>query len=121
MNASLSKTILAIALSGASAFLFASANAAPVEVTDQVVASFNRLLNHAPARAAVAAVPKDEADPLRASLNAVLWEQPSYHLPVMSASRPRLSCLNLQHRNVSGDVKDSSREMNEIAHFRPSV
>jgi hypothetical protein len=70
---------------GASAAIAQAAPAAAA--TDQVAASFDRLLNHAPTLT-VAAVPATltaDADPLRASVSVVLWDSPSYHLPVKSA------------------------------------
>lgn len=59
-----------------------TAQAAPAMEADQVTASFERLLNHKPADIAVAVPAKSKAgaDPLFATVNAVLWEQPSYHL-----------------------------------------
>lgn len=88
MNKSLLKTTLAVALSAVSVSVFASTYAPSAQAPDQVVASFGRLLNHTPATTAVAvpAASKSEMDPLPASVNAVLWEQPSYHLPVKSTS-----------------------------------
>ena len=74
-----------IALMGASAPI---AHAAPAGgAPDQVAASFDRLLNHAPtgAAATVPATLTVDADPLRSSVSAVLWDAPSYHLPVKSA------------------------------------
>lgn len=90
MNKSLLKTTLAVALSAISVSVFASTYAPSADASDQVVASFGRLLNHTPVTTAVAlpAASKSEADPLPASVNAVLWEQPSYHLPVKSAPLP---------------------------------
>lgn len=90
MNKPLLKTTLAVALSAVSVCVFASNYAPPAQAPDQVVASFDRLLNHTPATMAVAvpAASKAKTDPLPASVNAVLWQQPSYHLPVKSASLP---------------------------------
>jgi hypothetical protein len=67
--------------------MFASAYMAPAKEQDQVVAGFDRLLAHTPPTAASAppAASKGVADPLAASVNAVLWERPSYHLQVKSA------------------------------------
>lgn len=87
MNKSLLKVALAVVLSAISVSVFASTYAPSAEAPDQVVASFGRLLSHTPATIAVAfpAASKSEADPLPARVNAVLWERPSYHLPVKSA------------------------------------
>ena len=67
----------AVVLIGAS-----SPIAQAAEMTDQVVASFDRLLNHTPTATAVAApvAPTVDADPLRDNLNAVLWTSLPYHL-----------------------------------------
>lgn len=73
-----------VALMGASAPI---SYAAPASTTDQVAASFDRLLNHTPTGTApaVPAALAADADPLRSSLNVVLWEKPSYHLPAKYA------------------------------------
>lgn len=85
MYAPLLKTTRAVALSAASMSAFAATDV-PDEPKDQVAASFERLLNHSPARAAIPTRPKTETDPLLAGVTAVLWEQPSYHLPIKSAA-----------------------------------
>lgn len=81
------KTSVAIALSTLSLSALASGSTLPPEVPDQVVASFTRMLDH-PVTSIAVKVPeslKAESDPLRASVNTVLWEQPSYHLPTQYA------------------------------------
>jgi hypothetical protein len=87
MNKSIQKAIFAVALSSGAFSVFASNLTLAPEVPDQVVASFDRLLNH-PATSIAMMEPassRAESDPLHASVNAVLWEQPSYHLPVKYA------------------------------------
>jgi hypothetical protein len=56
---------------------------------DQVLASFERMLNHQASRAVAVAVER-EADPLRKAVLAVLWEQQpaSYHLSTQVAAAP---------------------------------
>ena len=80
-----------VALMGASAAIAQAAPAA--EATDQIVASFDRLLNHVPTgtAASVPATLTADADPLRFSVSAVLWDSPSYHLPVKTAQLPTRS------------------------------
>lgn len=87
MNKSLLNTIFAAALSAVSVSVFAADDAPPAAPPDQVVASFERLLTHSSTPMAVAetAASKSETDPLRDSVNTVLWAQPSYHLPVTYA------------------------------------
>ncbi|WP_136416326.1 hypothetical protein [Herbaspirillum sp. ST 5-3] len=88
MNKALLNTVFAVAMSAVSLDVFASSDAASSMPAEQVAASFERLLNHTPADTPVA-LPRTsskESDPLRAGLSAVLWEQPSYHLPIRSAS-----------------------------------
>lgn len=60
-----------------------TAYAMPAVGTDQVIASFERLLNHTPADTAVAvpAGSKAGADPLLAGVNTVPWKRLSYHPP----------------------------------------
>lgn len=87
MNTSLLKTILALAFAAVSFSMPSAAFAAPAETTDQVTASFDRLLKPTPTK--TAAVPQStttfRADPLMASVNAVLWQKPSYHMPAQVA------------------------------------
>lgn len=87
MNKSMLKTIFAMTLSAAAVSAFAANSAPPAAASDQVVASFERLFAHSATPTAVAypAVPGAEQDPLRASVNAVLWTQPSDHVPVKYA------------------------------------
>lgn len=64
-----------------------SAHADAPVATNQIAASFDRLLSHSSVNTAVA-VPvafRAEADPLRKHLSVVLWDEPSYHLPVQYA------------------------------------
>lgn len=55
--------------------------------SDQFSASFDRMLNHEATFTQVAVPPASSAaaDPLREQLTVVLWEEPSYHLPVWYA------------------------------------
>jgi hypothetical protein len=62
----------AIILAGAAC---SAAHAGPVEPSDQVAASFQRLLDHEPARTTPAVPQAKVADPLRASISAVLWAE----------------------------------------------
>lgn len=70
---------------------FALANPnAPVASTaphDPLTASFERLLQPAPAptRLALPAARTEEVDPLRVHLSARLWAEPSYHQPLRVA------------------------------------
>ena len=87
MNQSLASAVLAVALSAALP-AFAFAGPPSPEATDQVVASFGRILKQVPS-CIVAASPTPsgrEADPLLAGVNAVLWQSGSYHLPAQHAS-----------------------------------
>ncbi|HJV79454.1 hypothetical protein [Noviherbaspirillum sp.] len=86
MKTSSLKTAFAVALFAASISVFASSDKNTVQPADQVVASFDRLLSHAPAAMPATLPSASEADPLLAGLSSVLWEQSSYHLPVRSAS-----------------------------------
>lgn len=60
---------------------------APSAPYDPLAASFERLLNPAPAapRSSAPAQHSADADPLRAHLSALLWTEPSYHLPTRVA------------------------------------
>lgn len=90
MNASLPQIIFACTLIAASTAVSASTALASADPTDQVAASFNRLLKPTSIAMTVTTptISKTEAevDPLLAGVNAVLWAQPSYHLPVRYAS-----------------------------------
>ncbi len=67
--------------------LVGPAFAAP-PATDQVAASFERMLSHTPT-AALPAAPADTAqDPLRLAVCAMLWQQPSYHI-ALNAPTPK--------------------------------
>lgn len=58
-----------------------AAHAGPAEPSDQVMASFQRLLDHEPARTTPAVPPSNVTDPLRASITEVLWarQAPAIH------------------------------------------
>lgn len=88
MNKPLMKAVFAATLSIAALPALASPDPMPADATDQVAASFSRLLRHMPASNPVAlpAGTVAQADPLLAGVNAVLWAQPSYHVPVRIAS-----------------------------------
>lgn len=60
----------AIILAGAAC---SAAHAVPAEPADQVAASFQRLFDHEPVRTTPAVPQTNVADPLRASISAVLW------------------------------------------------
>lgn len=87
MNTSLLNTTLTLAFAAVSFSMSSAAFAGPGETTDQVTASFDRLLK--PTSTKTAAVPQPtatfRADPLMASVNSVLWQKPSYHLPTQIA------------------------------------
>ncbi|WP_420477014.1 hypothetical protein [Noviherbaspirillum sp. ST9] len=87
MNKSTLNAIFAAALSIVSFSAFAGKPPLSSEAPDPVIASFDRLLNHPATFIASTGktLPKADADPLRDSVNAVLWEQPSYHLPAKYA------------------------------------
>lgn len=84
------KPLLGLAL----AALACGASAAPPLADDQVVASFQRMLDHEPTPTApisLAALERQGNDPLIGAVNLALWEQdpPQYHLaPQASASQP---------------------------------
>lgn len=88
MNPSILTTTLVAALSAVSFSAQASNYTAPAVASDQVVASFQRLFTHrwTPPAGAAAATSKAEVDHLRAYVNAMLWQQPSYHLPAAYAA-----------------------------------
>lgn len=87
MNGLLLKTSLTLAFAAVSFSMSSMAFAGPAESTDQVTASFDRLLK--PALTKPAAVPQEAirfpTDPLMAGVNGVLWQKPSYHLPAQYA------------------------------------
>lgn len=93
MNGPLLKTTLTLAFAAVSFSMSSMAFAGhSVDTTDQVAASFDRLLNPAPTKSAAvpqvaATFPADAvmADPLMAGMNRVLWQKPSYHLPAQFA------------------------------------
>ncbi|MCF8179356.1 MAG: hypothetical protein K9J74_12670 [Sulfuritalea sp.] len=75
-----------------SAYTLIAASSLPVfgadaVATDQISASFERLLNHEATftQVSVPAASNATADPLRERLTVLLWEEPSYHLPVWYA------------------------------------
>lgn len=69
--------------------LFASvADAEPVAKTDPLLASFQRLLDHQPAQSAPAVPPGLGADPLRGSVNLVLWEKQERSFHIMANLGP---------------------------------
>jgi hypothetical protein len=88
MNRSVMTATLVAALSALSFSAQASSYSAPAVASDQVVASFERLLTHrlTPPAIAAATTSRTEIDHLRAYVNAVLWQQPSYHLPATCAA-----------------------------------
>ncbi len=85
------KSLAGLAVAG----LACSAFAAPPLADDQIVASFERMLKHAPTPTPKidlnALQRKHGADPLIKAVNVALWEQdpPQYHIaPQASAAQP---------------------------------
>lgn len=73
--------VMAFALAGS---VCTATYAGSAATADQVLASFGRLLDHAPSSTVpiVPALAAIEADPLRRAISEVLWATPSFHLPM---------------------------------------